>query len=148
MGTRVGTVRDTDDAVLRLVGDALETPPLRDEEWEGTFEGTAGSTEGFSFAMRGRIRHGAGLIAGTGRIVDFRTPNDGLSLDGMVTGGAVAMGLWFDEPDVAREPLACEGVLSTDGDRISGDWTVACLDPAGCDCGGGRGRFDLRRVPA
>ncbi len=148
MDTRQDSHVRAGDGAQRIVEALLRPPPLRDEEWEGAFTGTAGSTEGFAFHMRGRLLLGSGLVSGTGRAVDLRTPHDGVSLDGSEEAGAVRVDLWFDEPGVAARPLACDGTLSGDGTRIEGAWTVDCLNPGECDCGGGRGTFALRRVTA
>jgi hypothetical protein len=120
----------------------LETP---DYYWEGPFTITRGSTEIDNFIIRTMIGFHGDMLEGSGTINVVDGDRAGaVSLTGARTGAGLT---WFDDAE-ARSALECSAELSTDEQRMEGDWAYPCEDPENCQCGGGAGVFTLERVKA
>ena len=73
----------------------------------------------------------------------MRVPAD---IEGELTDTQALLDVHMQEGAMRRAPFNCAGAAKTDGQQFEGEWTMPCLDPVNCGCGGDRGAFWLTRV--
>jgi hypothetical protein len=130
----------------------LEIPKLEPEmarPWEGEFHATFPKTGNtYIVPIKAVITLAASIIEGRGRSLSY--PTHGSDADRMfeITGthafGKVAFQCWFAGIN-AHLPWSCEGEVNGARDYILGTWSMDCLRPSTCGCGGPSGPFELKQ---
>jgi hypothetical protein len=121
-------------------------PETVEEYWEGELDGQTGSTAGIWLDFRATLRFWRDAISGSGSGKDFPLGQEALSITGHTQGGSVELLIWLDAEGLTSKPLVCIGLLDAAAGTIAGAFSVDCMSPRTCTCGGGGGQFALRRV--
>ena len=129
----------------RLLPFSVDEPqPLR-EHWEGKFEGRDGSTCELVFDVIAQLSFFGGGLEGDGFAPAFPADQEKLTFTGSKYDHHVDFETWLDVEHLGRKPFVCIGTVDLDAGTMDGNFTVDCIDPEDCGCGGGAGRFSLRR---
>lgn len=123
--------------------------PAPERPWEGEFKARFRSGGSYIVPVKLVVQLRANMIEGKGRSLTYpRWGSDAersFELTGTRQGAGLAFDLWFAASSVAHRPWSCDAALNAGGDVINGNWSMACLDPVDCDCGGPSGAFELKR---
>ncbi|MFN7054316.1 hypothetical protein [Hyphomonas sp.] len=124
--------------------------PLQESPWEGIFTANFQTGRSYRVPLKAVLRVNDSLLDGSGRSLGYpqntAEKNRTFSISGSRRQSFVAFDIWFDLSSIAHRPWMCEGQLNDSGDLITGNWSMQCLDPPECACGGPSGPFELKRV--
>jgi hypothetical protein len=133
------------------LGQLLKRSPRLSPEhhWEGEFAGAHGSTKSCTLRIKAQIAFRGELVEGKGRCVNMPADtfgDDTFTLSGTLGAGGLSFHVDFAVAPIGTVPVVADGALSADERTMTGDWSIACIFPDTCDCQGGGGTFELRRV--
>ena len=119
--------------------------PLR-EHWEAHFQGTGGSTAELAFDAVAELSFFGGALEGDGFAAAFPTNQEKLTFTGANYDRYVDFETWLHVVDLGRKPFVCIGTVDLGAGTMAGSFTVDCIEPETCGCGGGSGQFSMCRA--
>lgn len=127
----------------------LDTADLPVEEgWKGTFKGQTHGGGPFDARLFMWLRIGTNVVDGRGKGINFPRPASELppfAVSGTVFARVVQIQLHFDVSFLRSTAFLCDGELSLDRGRISGDFHLPCLTGCGRKTAA-LGNFELLRI--
>lgn len=124
----------------------LDLAPQPRAVWEGSFLLTSAASNE-SYFLRAAIGMAGEAVEGEGRLSS--NAKDGrlveVDLAGSVEGRDVTFSVWVNTA-TRPEPFTCTGTLDARANVIRGTWRHPCYLGKGCNCDGGGGIFELRRI--
>jgi hypothetical protein len=114
--------------------------------WEGGFVQTT-STPNESYFLRAAIGMSGSALQGEGYLSPDATGNHHIEADisGSVHGRRVSFAVWV-RTEQRFEPFTCAATIDARTGVIRGSWRHPCYRGEGCNCEGGGGNFELRRI--
>ncbi len=128
--------------------EVLKLNPEMARPWEGEFHATFPTGNTYIVPVKAVITLAASLIEGQGRSLSYPTRGCDADRKFEITGtnnlSKVAFQCWFAGIN-AHLPWSCEGEMNRGRDYIVGTWSMDCLRPSTCGCGGPSGPFELKQ---
>lgn len=138
------TVKHQNLALAHRLG--LDLAPQPRGHWEGSFLHTT-SSPNESYFMRAAISLTGGALEGQARM--SRDAKDGrfveADLAGAIEGREISFTVWI-QAGQRQEPFTCTGTVDSRGNLMRGEWRHPCYGGDDCNCNGGGGIFELRRI--
>ena len=100
-----------------------------------------------SYFLRAAIGMSGGALQGEGYLSPEATDIHHIEADiaGSVDGRRISFAVWV-RTGQRSEPFTCTATLDARANVIRGTWRHPCYRGAGCNCAGGGGKFELRRI--
>ncbi|HVY90747.1 MAG TPA: hypothetical protein VG942_17910 [Hyphomonadaceae bacterium] len=125
----------------------IDLSPQTRGVWEGSFLHTT-STPNESYFMRASIGMVRGALEGDARMSPDAKDERFVEaeLAGAVEGRQIEFTVWV-QTGQQPEPFTCTARLNPRANMIRGTWRHPCYAGKSCNCEGGGGIFELRRLP-
>lgn len=124
----------------------IDLAPQPHTLWEGAFVHTT-SSPNESYYLRAAIGMNGGALQGEGYLSPDPADIHSIEADiaGSVDGRNISFAVWV-RTEHRSEPFTCTATIDAQADVIRGTWRHPCYRGEGCNCEGGGGTFELRRI--
>jgi hypothetical protein len=124
----------------------LDLAPQPRGHWEGSFLHTT-SAPNESYFMRASIGMTGSALEGSGRMSPDAKDGRYVETDisGAIESREISFTVWV-RTEQRPEPFTCVGQIDARANLIRGTWRHPCYAGKSCNCEGGGGIFELRRI--